>query len=509
MREFGQGDGAVLPKVGDNVEVYLERVENALGEAVISRDKARREEAWTRLEAVFAEGQPVNGAIVGRVKGGFTVDLGGASAFLPGSQVDIRPVRDVGPLMGKEQPFAILKMDRPRGNIVVSRRAILEEARAEQRTELVGQLQEGEVREGVVKNITDYGAFVDLGGIDGLLHVTDMSWKRVSHPSQVLAVGDTVKVQIVKINPDTQRISLGMKQLQSDPWDGVEAKYPVNAKYTGRVTNITDYGAFVELEPGVEGLVHVSEMSWTKKNVHPGKIVSTSQEVDVIVLDVDSAKRRISLGLKQAQNNPWEAFLEAHPVGSTVEGEVKNATEFGLFVGLDNDIDGMVHLSDLDWNVSGEEAIQRYRKGETIKAKVLDVDIDKERVSLGVKQLGGDPMEGDTYKRGQQITVTVTAIETGGIEVKFGEDDAPVTAFVRKSDLSRDRNEQRTERFAVGDRVDAMITGVDKATRRVSVSIKALEMKDEQEAIEQFGSSDSGASLGDILSAALKNAGKE
>ncbi|GLK48930.1 30S ribosomal protein S1 [Brevundimonas intermedia] len=508
MREFGQGDDAKLPKVGDNVEVYLERVENALGEAVISRDKARREEAWTRLEVVFAEGQPVNGAIVGRVKGGFTVDLGGASAFLPGSQVDIRPVRDVGPLMGKEQPFQILKMDRPRGNIVVSRRAILEEARAEQRTELVGQLQEGEVREGVVKNITDYGAFVDLGGIDGLLHVTDMSWKRVSHPSQVLAVGDSVKVQIVKINPDTQRISLGMKQLQSDPWDGVEAKYPVGAKYTGRITNITDYGAFVELEAGVEGLVHVSEMSWTKKNVHPGKIVSTSQEVDVVVLDVDASKRRISLGLKQAQDNPWDAFVANHPIGSTVEGEVKNATEFGLFIGLDNDIDGMVHLSDLDWSVSGEEAIQRYRKGEMVKAKVLDVDVEKERVSLGIKQLGGDPIgEGDTYRRGQQITVTVSSIESGGIEVKFGEDDAPVTAFVRKSDLSRDRNEQRPERFAVGDRIDAMITAVDKASRRVSVSIKALEMKDEQEAIEQFGSSDSGASLGDILGAALKNAG--
>ncbi|MBA3048341.1 MAG: 30S ribosomal protein S1 [Alphaproteobacteria bacterium] len=503
-REFGIGEGAVIPKLGDNVEVYLERVENALGEAVISRDKARREEAWTRLEVVFAEGQPVNGAIVGRVKGGFTVDLGGASAFLPGSQVDIRPVRDVGPLMGKEQPFAILKMDRPRGNIVVSRRAILEEARAEQRTELVGQLQEGEVREGVVKNITDYGAFVDLGGIDGLLHVTDMSWKRVSHPSQVLAVGDTVKVQIVKINPDTQRISLGMKQLQTDPWDGVEAKYPVGAKMTGRITNITDYGAFVELEAGVEGLVHVSEMSWTKKNVHPGKIVSTSQEVDVVVLDVDASKRRISLGLKQAQDNPWDAFVAANPIGSTVEGEVKNATEFGLFIGLDNDIDGMVHLSDLDWNVSGEEAIQRYRKGETVKAKVLDVDVEKERVSLGIKQLGGDPMEGDTFKKGQQITVTVTAVETGGIEVKFGEEDAPATAFIRKSDLSRDRAEQRTERYSVGDRVDAMVTGIDKASRRVSVSIKALEMKDEASAIEQFGSSDSGASLGDILGAALR-----
>ncbi|HWQ87270.1 30S ribosomal protein S1 [Brevundimonas sp.] len=503
-REFGIGEGAVIPKLGDNVEVYLERVENALGEAVISRDKARREEAWTRLEVVFAEGQPVNGAIVGRVKGGFTVDLGGASAFLPGSQVDIRPVRDVGPLMGKEQPFAILKMDRPRGNIVVSRRAILEEARAEQRTELVGQLLEGEVREGVVKNITDYGAFVDLGGIDGLLHVTDMSWKRVSHPSQVLAVGDTVKVQIVKINPDTQRISLGMKQLQTDPWDGVEAKYPVGAKMTGRITNITDYGAFVELEAGVEGLVHVSEMSWTKKNVHPGKIVSTSQEVDVVVLDVDASKRRISLGLKQAQDNPWDAFVAANPIGSTVEGEVKNATEFGLFIGLDNDIDGMVHLSDLDWNVSGEEAIQRYRKGETVKAKVLDVDVEKERVSLGIKQLGGDPMEGDTFKKGQQITVTVTAVETGGIEVKFGEEDAPATAFIRKSDLSRDRAEQRTERYTVGDRVDAMVTGIDKASRRVSVSIKALEMKDEASAIEQFGSSDSGASLGDILGAALR-----
>ena len=509
IKEFGVDEnGKPTVKVGDTVEVFLERLENAMGEAVISREKAKREEAWTRLEGVFATGLPVQGSIVGRVKGGFTVDLGGASAFLPGSQVDIRPVRDVGPLMGKEQPFAILKMDRPRGNIVVSRRAILEEARAEQRTELVSQLQEGEIREGVVKNITDYGAFVDLGGIDGLLHVTDMSWKRVSHPSQVLAVGDTVKVQIIKINPDTQRISLGMKQLQSDPWDGVEAKYPVGAKYTGRITNITDYGAFVELEAGVEGLVHVSEMSWTKKNVHPGKIVSTSQEVDVIVLDVDSSKRRVSLGLKQAMANPWEAFLSAHPIGSTVEGEVKNATEFGLFVGLDGDIDGMVHLSDLDWNVAGEEAMARYKKGDVIKAKVLDVDVEKERISLGVKQLAGDPMQGDTFRKGQTVTVTVTEITSGGIEVKFGEDDAPMTAFIRKSDLSRDRNEQRPERFAVGDRIDAQVTNIDKAARRVSVSIKSLEMAEEKEAIEQFGSSDSGASLGDILGAALREKAK-
>jgi small subunit ribosomal protein S1 len=505
LKEFGLGDEGKKPvAVGDTVEVFLERVENAMGEAVISREKARREEAWTRLEAVFERNEPVTGAIVGRVKGGFTVDLGGASAFLPGSQVDIRPVRDVGPLMGKEQPFAILKMDRPRGNIVVSRRAILEEARAEQRTELVSQLQEGEVREGVVKNITDYGAFVDLGGIDGLLHVTDMSWKRINHPSQVLAVGDTVKVQIVKINPETQRISLGMKQLQSDPWDGVEAKYPVGARFTGRITNITDYGAFVELEAGVEGLVHVSEMSWTKKNVHPGKIVSTSQEVDVVVLDVDSSKRRISLGLKQAQSNPWEQFLEAHPIGSTVEGEVKNTTEFGLFVGLDSDIDGMVHLSDIDWSAPGEEAMARYKKGDLVKARVLDVDVEKERISLGIKQLAGDPMAGDSFRKGQTVTVTVTEVTSGGIEVKFGEDSAPMTAFIRKSDLSRDRGEQRPERFAVGDRLDAQVTNIDKAARRVSLSVKALEMAEEKEAIEQFGSQDSGASLGDILGAALR-----
>ncbi len=508
VKEFGvDADGKATLKVGDTVEVFLERVENALGEAVISREKAKREEAWTRLEEVFARNEPVNGAIVGRVKGGFTVDLGGASAFLPGSQVDIRPVRDVGPLMGKEQPFAILKMDRPRGNIVVSRRAILEEARAEQRTELVSQLQEGEIREGVVKNITDYGAFVDLGGIDGLLHVTDMSWKRVNHPSQVLAVGDTVKVQIVKINPDTQRISLGMKQLQSDPWDGVEAKYPVGAKFTGRITNITDYGAFVELEAGVEGLVHVSEMSWTKKNVHPGKIVSTSQEVDVIVLDVDSSKRRVSLGLKQAAANPWEKFLADHPIGSTVEGEVKNATEFGLFIGLDGEIDGMVHLSDLDWAVSGEEALAKYKKGDMVKARVLDVDVEKERISLGIKQLSSDPfaqkVEGEAdLRKGAVVTCEITEVKEGGLEVTLVGTD--MTAFIKRNELARDRADQRPERFAVGEKVDARITIFDRKARKVSVSIKALEMAEEKEAIAQYGSADSGASLGDILGAALK-----
>ncbi|HET9232420.1 MAG TPA: 30S ribosomal protein S1 [Vitreimonas sp.] len=502
LREFLIDDGAGQPKAGDIVEVYLDRIENALGDAVVSREKARREEAWTRLEKSFAAQEAVNGALVGRVKGGFTVDLGGANAFLPGSQVDIRPVRDVGPLMNIVQPFAILKMDRQRGNIVVSRRAVLEESRASERAEIVGQLQEGEVREGVVKNITDYGAFVDLGGIDGLLHVTDMSWKRVSHPSQVLNVGDTVKVQIVKINPDTQRISLGMKQLMSDPWDGVNAKYPVNGKFTGRVTNITDYGAFVELEPGVEGLVHVSEMSWTKKNLHPSKILSTSQEVDVQVLDVDGEKRRISLGIKQVQANPWDAFIAEHPVGSIVEGEVKNITEFGLFVGLTPELDGMVHLSDIAWDAQGEEALARHNKGDVVKAKVLDVDVEKERISLGIKQVASDPMQDAEFKKGQIITTKVVDVATGGIEVAFGEGDA-LRSFIRKSDLSRDRSEQRADRFAVGDRVDAMVTSFEKASRRVALSIKAMELKDEKEAIAQFGSSDSGASLGDILGAAL------
>ncbi len=504
LREFLVDDGGGAPKVGDIVEVYLDRIENALGDAVVSREKARREEAWTRLEKSFAAQEAVNGALVGRVKGGFTVDLGGANAFLPGSQVDIRPVRDVGPLMNIVQPFAILKMDRQRGNIVVSRRAVLEESRASERAEIVGQLQEGEVREGVVKNITDYGAFVDLGGIDGLLHVTDMSWKRVSHPSQVLNVGDTVKVQIVKINPDTQRISLGMKQLLTDPWDGVDAKYPAGGKFTGRVTNITDYGAFVELEPGVEGLVHVSEMSWTKKNLHPSKILSTSQEVDVQVLDVDGEKRRISLGIKQVQNNPWDAFIAENPVGAVIEGEIKNITEFGLFVGLTPELDGMVHLSDIAWDAQGEEALARFNKGDTVKAKVLDVDVDKERISLGIKQVDNDPMADADFKRGQIITAEVVDVSTGGIEVSFGEGNA-LRTFIRKSDLSRDRQEQRAERFSVGDRLDAMVTGFDKATRKVSLSVKAMELADEKEAIAQFGSSDSGASLGDILGAALKD----
>ncbi len=502
LKEFANPGEAPDVSVGDEVEVYLDRVENARGEAVISRDKARREAAWDRLEKAFADEARVEGAIFGRVKGGFTVDLGGAVAFLPGSQVDVRPVRDAGPLMGLKQPFQILKMDRRRGNIVVSRRAILEESRAEQRAEVIAKLSEGDVVDGVVKNITEYGAFVDLGGVDGLLHVTDMAWRRVNHPSEILSIGETLKVQVIKVNKETHRISLGIKQLQADPWDSVASNYDIGSVHKGRVTNITDYGAFVELEAGVEGLVHVSEMSWTKKNVHPGKIVSTSQEVEVMVLEIDQAKRRVSLGLKQCMRNPWEVFAETHPAGTRIEGEVKNITEFGLFVGLEGDIDGMVHLSDLSWDQRGEDAIQDYRKGDVVQALVSEVDVEKERISLSVKALQNDSFSDatDGVKRGSVVTVAVTAIEDGGIEVEYNG----AKSFIRRSDLSRDRSEQRPERFQVGDKVDARVTNVDPKTRRLGLSIKAREIAEEKEAVEQYGSSDSGASLGDILGAALK-----
>ncbi len=504
IREF-HGDEVSNIAVGTEVEVFLERIENEMGEAVLSREKARREEAWIRLEKSYEATERVEGRIVGRVKGGFTVDMGGAFGFLPGSQVDIRPVRDVSPLLNLPQPFQILKMDRRRQNIVVSRRAVLEEARAEQRSEIVQNLAEGQVIDGVVKNITDYGAFVDLGGVDGLLHVTDIAWRRVNHPTDVLTIGETVKVQVIKVNQETQRISLGMKQLEADPWEGVEAKYPLETKLKGRVTNITDYGAFVEIEPGVEGLVHVSEMSWTKKNVHPGKIVSTSQEVEVVVLEVDPQKRRISLGLKQTMENPWMNFSGQYPSGTEVEGEVKNITEFGLFIGLDGDVDGMVHLSDLDWEKSGEDALKEFKKGDVVHAIVLEVDTEKERISLGVKQLQGDPMESlGTIKRGDRVTCTVSAVQENGVEVKVGDED--FKAFIRRSDLARDRAEQRADRFSVGQKFDAMVTRIDKSARSLGLSIKAMEVAEEKEAVEQYGSADAGASLGDILGAAMNKA---
>ena len=508
LKEFGMPGQPAEIEVGDVVDVYLERMENKNGEAVLSRERARREEAWTLLEIAFEKTERVTGTIFGRVKGGFTVDLSGAVAFLPGSQVDVRPIRDVGPLMGNPQPFQILKMDLRRGNIVVSRRAVLEESRAEQRNELLANLKEGQILEGMVKNITDYGAFVDLGGVDGLLHVTDIAWRRINHPTEALSIGQTVKVQVIRYNSETQRISLGMKQLDADPWEGVELKYPVGTKFTGRVSNITDYGAFVELEPGVEGLVHVSEMSWTKKNVHPGKIVSTSQEVDVMVLEVDPQKRRISLGLKQCHDNPWDSFAADFPVGQEIEGEVKNITEFGLFVGLAGDIDGMVHLSDLSWELDGEEAVKQYEKGQMVKARILDVDVEKERISLGIKQLSDDPfasvMEGIT--KGSTVTCTVTAVNDGGLEVSVS---GGLPGFIRRGDLSRERSEQRPDRYAVGDRIDARVTNIDKKDRKLSLSVKAHEMAEEKQAMAEYGSSDSGASLGDILGAALTRAREE
>ncbi len=504
VKEFAQPGQKPELKAGDIVEVFLERMEDRHGEVMLSREKARREEAWGHLEVAFNNSERVTGVIYNRVKGGFTVDLTGVSAFLPGSQVDIRPVRDVTPLMGNPQPFQILKMDRARGNIVVSRRAVLEESRAEARSELIENLEEGQVLQGVVKNITDYGAFVDLGGVDGLLHVTDIAWQRINHPSEALQIGQTVDVQVIRFNSETQRISLGMKQLQADPWDGVDLKYPVGTKFTGRVTNIADYGAFVELEPGIEGLVHVSEMSWTKKNVHPGKIVSTSQEVEVMVLDVDPQKRRISLGLKQCLDNPWDSFMAENPVGAELEGEIKNITEFGLFVGLPGEIDGMVHMSDISWDKTGEEAIAEYKKADVVQVKVLDIDVVKERISLGIKQLSEDQVSAsmDGIKKGSVVTCTVSKILDSGIEVMANE---TVPGFIRKTDLSRERSEQRPDRFAVGEKVDAKITAIDKSGRKVNLSIKAREVEEEKKAMAEYGSSDSGASLGDILGAAFKS----
>ncbi len=473
------------------------RISRGTGKVVLRHSKARRDESWGRLEKSFEKGERVSGHIFNQVKGGFTVDLDGAVAFLPRSQVDIRPVRDVTPLMHTPQPFQILKMDKRRGNIVVSRRTVLEETRAEQRSELVQSLEEGQIIDGVVKNITDYGAFVDLGGIDGLLHVTDIAWRRINHPTEVLSIGQTVKVQIIRVNHETHRISLGMKQLEADPWDGIEAKYPVDVRYKGRVTNITDYGAFVELEPGIEGLIHVSEMSWTKKNVHPGKIVSTSQEVEVMILEVDPVKRRISLGLKQTVDNPWDSFAESYPKDSIVEGKIKNKTQFGLFIGLEGDVDGMVHLSDLDWNEAGEQAIEQYSRGDMVKAVVLDVDVEMERISLGIKQAGVDRFAA-FIRKGSVVTCEVIDVRAGGIDAKIANTD--LTTFIRRSDLSHDPTKRRLERFAKGDRVYARITYYDIKNQRVAVSVKALEK--EKEAVAEHVSY-YGASLGDILGAAL------
>ena len=502
VREFVGKDKSASPKVGDIVEVYLERVENKNGEAILSREKARREESWETLEKASEIKEKVTGTIFGRVKGGFSVDLDGAIAFLPGSQVDVRPTRDSHHLVGSSQLFHILKMDRRRGNIVVSRRSVLEESRAEAKAELVSTMEEGQILEGIIKNITDYGAFVDLGEVDGLLHVTDISWKRISHPSEALSIGQKVKVQVIKFNPETQRISLGMKQLEEDPWEVAQSKYKVKDKFSGRVTNITDYGAFVELESGIEGLVHVSEMSWTKKNMQPGKIVSTSEEVEVVVLEIDSAKRRISLGMKQCKPNPWLDLQENHKIGSEVEGEVKSITEFGLFIGLPGEMDGLIHLSDLAWNSNGENIISNFKKGDLVKAKLLEIDVDKERVSLGIKQLTKDPMsDNKNLVRGNIVTSVIKSITEKGLHVEISEG---VNGFVKKSELAKERGDQRVDRFAVDEKIDGRIMSIDSNTREVNLSIKALQVAEEKQAMKDYGSVDSGASLGDILGAALE-----
>ena len=508
IEQFRNDDGEIDVGVGDEVKVALDSLENGFGETVLSREKAKRAMVWDELEEAMEKSETITGRISGKVKGGFTVDIKDVRAFLPGSLVDVRPVRDPAYLEGKELEFKIIKLDRKRNNVVVSRRAVVESEYSAEREQLMERLQEGAILPGVVKNLTDYGAFVDLGGIDGLLHVTDKAWRRVNHPSEILSIGQSVKVQIIRINQETHRISLGMKQLESDPWDGIAVKYPVGKKISGTVTNITDYGAFVELEPGIEGLIHISEMSWTKKNVHPGKILSTTQDVDVVVLEVDPSKRRISLGLKQTLENPWQAFAFSNPAGTEVEGEVKNKTEFGLFIGLEGDVDGMVHLSDLDWNRPGEQVIEEFNKGDVVTAVVLDVDVEKERISLGIKQLGkdavGDAATSGDLRKNAVVSCEVIGTNDGGIEVKLVNHE-DITSYIRRNDLARDRDDQRPERFSVGQVVDARVTNFSKKDRKVMLSIKALEIAEEKEAVAQFGSSDSGASLGDILGAALKN----
>lgn len=504
-KEF-TGAGEQIPAIGDEVDVYVDRYEDRNGQVVLSREKARREEAWVDLERAYATDQRAEGHIFGRVKGGYMVDLKGAVAFLPNSQVDVRPVRDITPLMNMPQPFQILKMDRKRGNIVVSRRAILEESRAEARSDFVANLREGQVLQGVVKNITDYGAFIDLGGVDGLLHVTDIAWRRINHPSEVLHVGQQISVQVVRFDPDKQRISLGMKQLESDPWTQVAGRFAIGEKYKGRVTNITEYGAFVELEPGIEGLVHVSEMAWGKKSLDAAKVVSTSQEVEVVILEIDSDKRRISLGMKQCQPNPFAAFEAKFPIGSIVTATVKAVNSNGLLVSLDADVEGFVGAEDLSWTKSGKEALEAYAVGATVQAKVLGVDAEKDRAELGIRQLETDPREDAiaALRKGAVVTCTVAKVQDNGVEVEVVPG---ISSFIRRSDLSRDRSEQRPDRFAVGEKVDALVTAYEKATRKITVSIKAREIEEEKQVMAEYGSADSGASLGDILGAAFQQAG--
>ena len=480
--QFKNAQGELEIQVGDEVDVALDAVEDGFGETLLSREKAKRHEAWITLEKAYEDAETVTGVINGKVKGGFTVELNGIRAFLPGSLVDVRPVRDTLHLEGKELEFKVIKLDQKRNNVVVSRRAVIESENSAERDQLLENLQEGMEVKGIVKNLTDYGAFVDLGGVDGLLHITDMAWKRVKHPSEIVNVGDEITVKVLKFDRERTRVSLGLKQLGEDPWVAIAKRYPEGTKLTGRVTNLTDYGCFVEIEEGVEGLVHVSEMDWTNKNIHPSKVVNVGDVVEVMVLDIDEERRRISLGLKQCKSNPWQQFAETHNKGDRVEGKIKSITDFGIFIGLDGGIDGLVHLSDISWNVAGEEAVREYKKGDEIAAVVLQVDAERERISLGVKQLAEDPFNNwvALNKKGAIVNGKVTAVDAKGATVELADG---VEGYLRASEASRDRVEDATLVLSVGDDVEAKFTGVDRKNRAISLSVRAKDEADEKDAI--------------------------
>ncbi|MBA0157743.1 30S ribosomal protein S1 [Pectobacterium versatile] len=482
VEQFKNAQGELEIQVGDEVDVALDAIEDGFGETLLSREKAKRHEAWLTLEKAYEEAATVTGIINGKVKGGFTVELNGIRAFLPGSLVDVRPVRDTLHLEGKELEFKVIKLDQKRNNVVVSRRAVIESENSAERDQLLENLQEGMEVKGIVKNLTDYGAFVDLGGVDGLLHITDMAWKRVKHPSEIVNVGDEITVKVLKFDRERTRVSLGLKQLGEDPWVAIAKRYPESTRLTGRVTNLTDYGCFVEIEEGVEGLVHVSEMDWTNKNIHPSKVVNVGDVVEVMVLDIDEERRRISLGLKQCKSNPWQLFAETHNKGDRVEGKIKSITDFGIFIGLDGGIDGLVHLSDISWNVAGEEAVREFKKGDEIAAVVLQVDAERERISLGVKQLSEDPFNNylSVNKKGAIVTGKVTAVDAKGATVELADG---VEGYLRASDASRDRVEDATLVLSVGDSVEAKYTGVDRKNRVVSLSVRAKDEADEKDAI--------------------------
>ncbi|MEH9090811.1 30S ribosomal protein S1 [Klebsiella quasipneumoniae subsp. similipneumoniae] len=480
--QFKNAQGELEIQVGDEVDVALDAVEDGFGETLLSCEKAKRHEAWITLEKAYEDAETVTGVINGKVKGGFTVELNGIRAFLPGSLVDVRPVRDTLHLEGKELEFKVIKLDQKRNNVVVSRRAVIESENSAERDQLLENLQEGMEVKGIVKNLTDYGAFVDLGGVDGLLHITDMAWKRVKHPSEIVNVGDEITVKVLKFDRERTRVSLGLKQLGEDPWVAIAKRYPEGTKLTGRVTNLTDYGCFVEIEEGVEGLVHVSEMDWTNKNIHPSKVVNVGDVVEVMVLDIDEERRRISLGLKQCKSNPWQQFAETHNKGDRVEGKIKSITDFGIFIGLDGGIDGLVHLSDISWNVAGEEAVREYKKGDEIAAVVLQVDAERERISLGVKQLAEDPFNNYVAlnKKGAIVVGKVTAVDAKGATVELADG---VEGYLRASEASRDRVEDATLVLSVGDEVEAKFTGVDRKNRVVSLSVRAKDEAEEKDAI--------------------------